>query len=425
MIGAGPGRVVSLSQHLHYSPAGRLLSRTLPDGTRIAYRYYADTPGQPGTGGQLAAIEQIRWPGWLDWLMTRLPESWQPKTVLAQLAPNSQATPLPGNAPPVSAPGDAGKPQARIEPGLSPDAPGEQFDSAGLPHRLSTATGRLQLAWNAAGQLAQVSDAGGKTLATYRYDARGRRASKTTARGSEFYLYDGAQLIATAADGNGPEKNPSPIRITGQYLYQGYRPVAWLKPRRGDGLWHTLLAWIKWSDTAAYALATDHRGAVLAVTTLATDPARRKTLWQSHINAWGAAQASAPATLDPGLRLVNQYADAETGLSYNLARYYDPKAGRFISPDPAGVADSIDSQTPNALKLDITVYASGQPYLFFDPDAAAKMTYYAITTGDRGGKKGYGALGTTQGFTKARWAFVITDIQAAASSATKSDLITL
>ena len=178
--------------------------------------------------------------------------------------------------------------------------------------------------------------------------------------------------------------------------------MAWLKPQRGDGLWHTLLAWIKWSDTTAYALATDHRGAVLAVTTLATDPVQRKTLWQSHINAWGAVQANTSTMLDPRLRLVNQYADAETGLSYNIARYYDPAAGRYISPDPAGITDSIDHQTPDSLKLDITVYASGQPYLFFDPDAAAKITYYAITIGANGQ-----ALGTTQGFTKARWAFII------------------
>ncbi len=398
MIGAEPDNIVSLSQHLHYSPTGKLLSRTLPDGTRIAYRYYADTPSQPGTGGQLAAIEQIRWPSRLDWLMARLPESWQPKTVLAQLAPNSQATPQPGNAPPVSVLGDAGAPQVQIAPGLSPDAPGEQFDSAGLPHRLTTATGQLQLLWNAAGQLAQVNDAGGKTIAIYSYDAQGRRASKTTAHGSEFYLYEGTQLIATAADGNGPEKNPPQIRITGQYLYQGYRPVAWLKPRRGDGLWHKFRARIKWNDTAAYALATDHRGAVLAVTTLATDPAQRKTLWQSHINAWGAVQASAPTTLDPRLRLVNQYADVETGLSYNIARYYDPAQGRYISPDPAGIADSIDHQTPDSLKLDITVYASGQPYLYFDPDAAAKITYYLI---DATPNNTSASPATTQG----RWAF--------------------
>jgi hypothetical protein len=59
------------------------------------------------------------------------------------------------------------------------------------------------------------------------------------------------------------------------------------------------------------------------------------------------------------------------------------------------------------------VYAAGQPYLYFDPDAAAKITYYAITTGAQGQ-----LLGTTQGFTKARWAFEITGIQAGGDAST-------
>ena len=33
-------------------------------------------------------------------------------------------------------------------------------------------------------------------------------------------------------------------------------------------------------------------------------------------------------------RLQNQYADRETGLHYNLMRYYEPDAGRFVNQDP-------------------------------------------------------------------------------------------
>ncbi|KAF6663183.1 RHS repeat-associated core domain-containing protein [Enterobacteriaceae bacterium EKM102V] len=34
------------------------------------------------------------------------------------------------------------------------------------------------------------------------------------------------------------------------------------------------------------------------------------------------------------MRYVGQYADSETGLHYNLFRYYDPQVGRFRVQDP-------------------------------------------------------------------------------------------
>ncbi len=36
-------------------------------------------------------------------------------------------------------------------------------------------------------------------------------------------------------------------------------------------------------------------------------------------------------------RLQNQYYDEETGLYYNLMRYYEPDAGRFVNQDPIGL----------------------------------------------------------------------------------------
>lgn len=34
----------------------------------------------------------------------------------------------------------------------------------------------------------------------------------------------------------------------------------------------------------------------------------------------------------------NQYYDEETGLRYNLMRYYEPEVGRFVNQDPIGLA---------------------------------------------------------------------------------------
>lgn len=36
-------------------------------------------------------------------------------------------------------------------------------------------------------------------------------------------------------------------------------------------------------------------------------------------------------------RLQNQYFDEETGLHYNLMRYYEPEAGPFVNEDPIGL----------------------------------------------------------------------------------------
>lgn len=374
---------VTLSQRLHYDATGRLAARTLASGERIAYRYVAGS--NPAAAGRLARIEWIRWPAWLDGLMTRLPEAWQRKTVLFQADDLGSAGKTGPQAPTTDSRGETAD---HGLPGAAEAAPGEAFDAAGFPSSIRTVRGAFQLSWNAAGQLERVVDAGdGKEVATYTYDAQGRRAAKLTADAAEYYLYQGTQLVSVlrrprAATSTGGVEQAG----YGHYLYAGYRPVAWI--RNGD----------------AYAVQTDARGAVTAVSPAGSGGA---PVWRGDVDLWGAVAEAGARTLDPRLRLINQYADDETGLHYNVARYYDPSRGRFISPDPAGVADSVDRDTPAALLLDTTAYAAGQPDRFFDPSGAAKLTYYAITTGSDGRP-----LGANQGFTKARWAFVIEDLVA-------------
>ena len=52
-----------------------------------------------------------------------------------------------------------------------------------------------------------------------------------------------------------------------------------------------------------------------------------------------------------------QYYDAETGLHYNWHRYYDPETGRYLRPDPIGLAGGIN----------LFAYVQNDPVNLIDP----------------------------------------------------------
>ena len=79
-----------------------------------------------------------------------------------------------------------------------------------------------------------------------------------------------------------------------------------------------------------------------------------------------------------------QYFDAETGLHYNGARYYDPKIGRGISADRKSVAEhvqrwQINMGSPYRVPLEINpyVYVANNPLKYIDPSGLdAIVTFY-------------------------------------------------
>ncbi|MCG8292167.1 RHS repeat-associated core domain-containing protein [Pseudomonas entomophila] len=46
--------------------------------------------------------------------------------------------------------------------------------------------------------------------------------------------------------------------------------------------------------------------------------------------------------IDNPLRFQGQYYDEETGLHYNRRRYYNPQTGRYLTPDPIGLAGGVN-----------------------------------------------------------------------------------
>lgn len=274
--------------------------------------------------------------------------------------------------------------------------PGGRHDIAGLPGIIETDAGRLILNWDAAGRLAKLGQ--GETSERFVYDAQGRRVAKIAGKAIRYFAYDGIQL-AGEADASG--------RLLTRYAYLGYRPIAQIVTPQG--LWQRVTAWLFGPKANTYS--TSKAGRALALYDMSG-----RVVWQDA-EAAGIRRVSLMKALHQPLRDVGQYADDESGLVYHMARFFDPQSGRFLSPDPKGIADAVEHTRPNLL-LNAYAYAGGYPDEFFDPDGAAKIRYYAITTGDLGRNKGYGALGMDQGFTKARWAFVIYDIQGGGDSNT-------
>ena len=68
-------------------------------------------------------------------------------------------------------------------------------------------------------------------------------------------------------------------------------------------------------------------------------------LWYGEYTAWGRLKKDGRVYKDAHqpFRLQNQYYDEETGLHYNLMRYYEPEAGRFVNQDPIGLLGAGDN----------------------------------------------------------------------------------
>lgn len=185
-------------------------------------------------------------------------------------------------------------------------------------------SGKLGLAYNAAGELQRVTDERGVERAAYRYDAGGHRIAKQAGGETRYFMYDDGQLLAEA-DALG--------RIVAEYVYLGRRPVARLRHDGGTRSW---LPGMRPRPVIEY-LHTDQRDAVDTVT-----DADGRLLWRGQLDAFGVLIAESGAAGSMPLRLAGQYADKETGLYYNVHRYYDPAQGRYLQADPLGLAAGLN-----------------------------------------------------------------------------------
>ncbi|MCZ6659283.1 MAG: RHS domain-containing protein [Gammaproteobacteria bacterium] len=87
---------------------------------------------------------------------------------------------------------------------------------------------------------------------------------------------------------------------------------------------------------AIYYYHTDHLG-----TPQALSDQDRRLVWRADYTPFGDTMILVNEIENP-LRFPGQYFDAETGLHYNYFRFFDPTTGRYIRPDPIGLAGGVN-----------------------------------------------------------------------------------
>jgi RHS repeat-associated protein len=191
----------------------------------------------------------------------------------------------------------------------------------------------LALVWNALDHLLTATRTGANAVAeSYQYDDQSRRITKVGAGGTAHYLYNGDDIHAEWANAmvgmpqavyaHGAGTDEPLLRLTGSTNSPSATQAAYLQ----DGL-----------------------GSVVGTTNITG------TLTASQrFDAWG-NKITSSGTI-PQYGYTGREPD-QTGLMFYRARYYHAGIGRFMSRDPAGMADAV---SPYA-------YVQNNPVNLIDP----------------------------------------------------------
>lgn len=223
---------------------------------------------------------------------------------------------------------------------------------------------RWRYEWNVQGQLAAVDRPDGVRV-EFLYDFFHRRLEKrvllrepggpprlaTVTR----FLWHGAQMIHEHTTSYLPDGSR---RSAGRsYVYVAGRMVPWAHRDHAEG------------DEAPVSGAWwFYVGDVLGTPEELVD-ARGEVGCRLDRTAYGVTEVKPGGRTYTPFRFEGQYADPETGLVYNLHRYYDPTLGRYISPDPLGTAAG-----PNRY-----VYCPN-PIGFVDPEGLHELNLQLTTS---------------------------------------------
>jgi len=179
-----------------------------------------------------------------------------------------------------------------------------------------TGIGNKTLTYNQNNRLIKVEE-NGNTLGEYTYNGLGQRVIKTVNDVTTVFHYDfnGNIIAESDIDGN----------FTVEYLYRGKGRSAMVDVASGE----------------IYYFGNDRLGTPQILT-----DSTNTVVWEGYYKPFGDVDINPNSSVVNNFRFLGQYYDEETGFYYNYHRYYDPRTGRYLTPDPSHSLHPLGSGIP-------------------------------------------------------------------------------
>ncbi len=191
-----------------------------------------------------------------------------------------------------------------------------EHDAVGQLVTKKDPSGTTRYEWNDQGMLARVVLPSGEAW-HYTYDAFARRVEKRGPRSSTQFVWDGDVVLHEVRE---TESTKDEI-VHWEFEPGGFVPIG------------------KIERDKTFLCVNEINGAPRELLDVAGKP-----VWSVTHSTYGEAtpHPDITGTTPCPIRFQGQWHDEETGLHYNLFRYYDTKSSRYISTDPIGIFGSLN-----------------------------------------------------------------------------------